>query len=209
MKTSKMIALALVAVMLLTSLVGCGSNVYEDVAGTYDGYYKETTNEGFEKTNQVIATLTLNADKTYSYELEITNTIYGSLIFGKAEVTVTGTYEAVEKSEGIYTVTLSEAKTVTGPISAPKDLYGISGTRDDTLTEFYTLTIEDTKVEEFGLGFISQSKSFDVDTTIVDDVSFEDASYIGVDFMMPFAALQNAYQEGVAEGSQNYQDQQQ
>ena len=185
----KKILWAIVAVLALGMacfFVGCGpqepseSEIYAAVAGEYSNATNNTvTDDQNQQTDVWDNVLTLKEDKTYSYHMTVTNTIYGSLVYGKLDVTVGGTYTATEKSEGVYTIVLSEATSLDGKGQLVIDPVTNRELQDCTfdLDTAKTLAIgEGADAVDCKMTFLYSTRTFDLDTTVEADSyeSFED-----------------------------------
>ncbi len=214
-------AVAGAACLCAFAFAGCGEDTgssvdYSAIAGAYSIYAQ--VNDTSDPTNQVNDTwdnvLTLNADQSYSYKMAATDMIYGSLVYGKLAVTTTGTYTAVEKSSGVYTITLSEATALTGTASLIKDPVNDRDLADYNITlsdvnnlsvtsyiydESWNVTGSETIDCKFT--FCYATRTFDLDTTVAKDSydSCEDPLLTQQSLMMYIEALRQANSLGISE----------
>lgn len=177
----KRFLVAAVATLTLSSalaLAGCAGGpseeeMYEAVAGAYSIAANHTVTDGQNQQTDVWDNvLTLNADKTYSYDMNVTNTIYGSLVYGKLDVTVEGTYTATEKSDGVYTIVLSEATALDGKAQLVIDPVTNRELQDATFTldDAKTLSADaGGQVTDCKMTFLYETRTFDLDTTVEKD----------------------------------------
>lgn len=185
-----MLVIALLACVAIIA-TACGDEnkpddnaAYTAVAGEWLGGESFTYTSGAMQETVVWDTaLTLKADKTFTYKIAATDTIYGSLTYGKFDVTVGGTYTSTLKSDGVYAIVLSEATSLTGNSQLVKDPVS-----DRSLLD-YALTLD--IVKEIELSYIYGTRTFDLDTTKEKDSyeSFTDSNFADVKLLSAIETL--------------------